>query len=563
MQPPSPQKPRRRQEEGIALVVVLLFTVIVLTMVVSTTATLAIGARGGGVNERTAYQALLAAESVQNTFSARVRALPPIQRFQGNTSAINATEASTVKTALNKWLIDKSLSSMTVGESGTVQLAFDVTPSPAGGSVSLIASSTTAAAAAKVVLQDYRAFYAPAFNIRADAPLVSYPNVNVKGGAQVSGERLTSSANTGMVAVASANELNVLTVNTTVGQPTFDLNLTPTLSNRLLLDAGDYIDISDTKYEVTAVQGTRVTLRPMTQPTVSTILRNATVNRLDSAVTADFTQQSGTETPVAVSDPTFFVKGSKVQIGSMVGAVTSIDTVAKTIKVLWDASPSGTASILKGTPIRRDVMSVASGYGVTGDTQAIPDGSTANDLRLRDMNPFDPNASPDLFTNTFGQTKDQMLNVTPYHGWLTPLATSFTGAVNGLTFVNSSVSLSGSQELCGTGILIVRGNLTVNGTCPAGFRGAIYVMGDYDQQGNSVITGAVIAEGATEIVNGTECVVDPTKDGTGTGNSCDTQVSGTGQGNGKIVYDRGALLAAGSLLTPPTFTAIQGTWRQR
>ena len=51
--------------------VVLLFTAIVLTIVVSTTATLAIGARGGGVNERTAYQALLAEENGQNTFATR------------------------------------------------------------------------------------------------------------------------------------------------------------------------------------------------------------------------------------------------------------------------------------------------------------------------------------------------------------------------------------------------------------------------------------------------------------------------------------------------------------
>jgi Tfp pilus assembly protein PilX len=65
--PPAP----RHAQQGVALVVTLLFTTIVLMIVVSTTATMTLGARKGGVNERSAYQALLAAESGINTFAVR------------------------------------------------------------------------------------------------------------------------------------------------------------------------------------------------------------------------------------------------------------------------------------------------------------------------------------------------------------------------------------------------------------------------------------------------------------------------------------------------------------
>ncbi|MFD1732339.1 hypothetical protein ACFSC4_16645 [Deinococcus malanensis] len=164
-----------------------------------------------------------------------------------------------------------------------------------------------------------------------------------------------------------------------------------------------------------------------------------------------------------------------------------------------------------------------------------------------------------------GQTKHQMLAAAPYQGWLEPTVSGagFTGTVTGLTFINGPVSLTGNRELCGSGLLIVRGDLTVNRTCPVGFSGAIYVMGDYDQQGHSLIRGAVIVEGAHEPLAGTECMPSLSMTGSGSGNACDTRVAGTGQGSAKIIYDRGALLAAGSLLSAPELHAIPGTWRQR
>jgi len=553
----------------VALVLVLLFTVIVLTIVVSTTATITQGTRGGGINERGAYQALLAAEGEQNTFEARyadkTANLPLAQKLRGNLTP----------TQLNRWLLANGF---TTDPSGANNPSGELTPLKFEGSAGNLTLASTGApgdGTRKVVLQSYVTDYSPAFNIHADAPLVSYPNVDINGNARVEGESGATSTGTTLLAKTRINPItqpaNDVTIAASVDPPSATLTLDSTLkSGKMLLTAGDYVQIGTPQvtYKVTAVKGDQVTIKALQGGTPAILIpQGSEIQRVDSAVTGTFTQTISQTTTIKVSDATFFVEGSDVNIGGMQGVVKVADSNAKTISVEWHtkvpSTGSNTTDIKEGTPIRRNVKGVSSGYTVDGLGQ-IGNGANTNDSRMRDMNPFNPNANPDLFTYTFGQTKDQMLAVTPYQGWVPPTsASSFSGTVSGIVLIDGSLGLSGSQSLCGSGILIVKGNLTVNGTCDAGFRGAIYVMGDYDQQGNSNVSGSVIAEGATQIVTGTECVITPVTEGSGQGNSCDTKIAGTGQGNGKIVYDRGALLEAGSLLTPPTLKSVQGTWRQR
>lgn len=565
---PSPRKPRRRQEEGIALVVVLLFTTIVLTIVVSTTATLAIGARGGGANERVAYQALLASESGLNTFAQRASSLPLIYQYRGNFTPAELeswlTSLQTAALATGNQSIN--LRSFTAGADGTATLKFEAA---AGNNVSLSVTGMTSSGATKVVLQDYERIPTPAY-FPSEAPLKSYSNVNVKANAQVVGsDGLTSS---GMITVAAINQSGGVSVPAAAAPPSVSMNVTPTLgTGKLVLSAGDYVQVgtnSSIRYKVEALAGSQVTLKAL-KPTTSTItLANTTaVNRIDVAVTQTFAPSSQVA-EIKVSDPGLFDVGSKIYVKNdagqdMQGQVTAINATTKTLSVQWITSPSSTP-ISEGTPIRYDVKSVVSGYGITGDATNIPNGSTPDDPRMRNMNPFNPNSNPDLFTYTFRQTKNQMLAAAPYTGWLQPKPDfANSGYVNGLTFYDGTLNLSGSKNLCGAGVLIVKGDLTVNGTCDAGFRGVIYVMGDYDQQGNSVITGSVIAEGAEQSKVGTECVANPTGTGGTGGNICDTQIAGTGQGSGKIIYDRATLLEMGTLVAPPTFRAVQSTWRQR
>ncbi|WP_027463029.1 PilX N-terminal domain-containing pilus assembly protein [Deinococcus ficus] len=548
---------RPRRQDGVALVVVLLFTVVILMIIVSTTATMSLGARTGGVNERAAYQALLNSESAVNTFA---------QRFQAKMATLDdaALFRGTEPDDLQAWIVQYGLNTYNGA-------TLSVTGRPSKKNFSIEAVGTVQGETRKAVLQDFYATHSPGFNIRADAPLVSYPNVDVTGNASVEGE----SYNTNASGLKSDGTTTIARLTGAADLPGTDIQLTSTLTDQLLLSKGNYVVLNNTTFKVTGVnyKTSRVTLASLDGTTTTTNFAASTpIRRVDSAVTTPFTQVSGGLSVINVTDPEYFVDGSRVRVGNMTGTVVSTDETNKRVTINWDVSTTLTATIPEGAAIARDVKAVQSGYGVTGQDQTY-NGVSSNDLRLRNMNPFNSNSNPDLFTFVLGQTKAQMLNypANNWNGWVdvTTTGQNFNGRVGealggkDITFIDGTTSLSGSQQLCGSGLLIVKGNLTVNGTCDAGFSGAIYVMGDYDQQGNSTIRGAVIAEGATQIINGTECVSIPPSDTNPGGNDCDTKVAGTGQGQGKITFDRAALLAAGALLSPPTFDPVAGTWRQR
>jgi hypothetical protein len=159
--------------------------------------------------------------------------------------------------------------------------------------------------------------------------------------------------------------------------------------------------------------------------------------------------------------------------------------------------------------------------------------------------PSDPDA---LFRRTFGLTKEEFLERFPPQP-----GDTFNGTLSGweLKVVRGPLYLTGSKSLCGRGILVVIGDLTVNGTCSGGFQGLVYVAGDYDQQGNSVLTGAVVVEGVADL---RAC----------RGEECGTKIAGTGQGRGKIAYDPMVLLklrlqSQGLVSVRP----VAGTWRRR
>jgi hypothetical protein len=70
--------------------------------------------------------------------------------------------------------------------------------------------------------------------------------------------------------------------------------------------------------------------------------------------------------------------------------------------------------------------------------------------------------------------------------------------------VGSTVTFDSTRPLVGSGILVVVGNLVVNGG-PSSFNGVIYVDGNFSETGPSTINGHVMVAraGATAVVNGT------------------------------------------------------------
>jgi hypothetical protein len=175
------------------------------------------------------------------------------------------------------------------------------------------------------------------------------------------------------------------------------------------------------------------------------------------------------------------------------------------------------------------------GAASAGSISTVGSGGISHDKAERSsLVPSNPDA---LFQRTFGLTKEEFLERFPPQP-----ANTFQGTLSGweLKVVRGPLLLAGSRSLCGQGILVVIGDLTVNGTCSSGFQGLVYVAGDYDQQGNSVLTGAVVVEGGYL-----------------------TKIAGTGQGRGKIAYDPMVLLklrlgSQGLASVRP----LAGTWRR-
>jgi hypothetical protein len=72
-----------------------------------------------------------------------------------------------------------------------------------------------------------------------------------------------------------------------------------------------------------------------------------------------------------------------------------------------------------------------------------------------------------------------------------------------MIFINKggNVLFNSTNPLSGSGILIVNGNLTIDGG-PSSWNGIIYVTGTYTQNGPSTVSGSVIVAGASAVIDG-------------------------------------------------------------
>ena len=220
--------------------------------------------------------------------------------------------------------------------------------------------------------------------------------------------------------------------------------------------------------------------------------------------------------------------GQTVRVAGVEATVRSVDLGTNQVRLEWRGTPP---TIPEGTPLVPQILGAAS----AGSISTVGAGGISyGQAQYSSLVPSDPDA---LFRRTFGLTKEEFLERFPPQP-----GDTFNGTLSGweLKVVRGPLRLTGSRSLCGQGILVVIGNLMVNGTCSQGFQGLVYVAGDYDQQGNSVLTGAVVVEGGDL-----------------------TKIAGTGQGRGKIAYDPMVLLklrlkSQGLASVRP----LAGTWRR-
>ncbi|GGL79273.1 hypothetical protein GCM10010840_16430 [Deinococcus aerolatus] len=224
------------------------------------------------------------------------------------------------------------------------------------------------------------------------------------------------------------------------------------------------------------------------------------------------------------------------------------------------------ASAASGTPLRRYVPSAMSAGSIVGVASGVVPSSAWGGSSTQSPAAIAGNSNvscgDELFAQLFNNyTKTQYHNlVAPANRLSSPSAQPLNNDIYWLgpsSFPSTQSYSISNGGLCGTGILIVNGNLNLNGTgnvdlgsnsCTSkgsaggtqGFNGILYVIGNMSSQGNTVIRGAVIVEGSPSP-------------------SVATKLSG----GMNITYDPAPMIASAKNLSPLNFSNRAGTWSQQ
>lgn len=511
----------RMKQDGIASPLVLIVLLLVLGGLAAGTAYLALSSYKGSRVERTVYQAFLAAESALDAF--------PVAAREAGCGGL-APAAYTLA------LPGGSPITARYTYSGLVGNRFPET----GGVIAVEARASLGGAVARVE----RSFRITCGILGAvPAALTSRPRVEVRGNAQVIGERFAGS--TGLIP-RDFPQSALTRVSLPTGQPSLlvpldgsSFNLT--VGDASLIPVGGYIQIPtggrNKTYRVEARSGNTLTLTPMQPEVGDALLPLAPVGVVEYGV------RRVEGNTLTLSNTRGLLVGQRIRVKGSLGTIQSLDHSARTATVVWEPSPPSWTQADEGAPLIPEVVGAASHLNIEVDGNSnVQNGSL----------PYSPLVSADrdaLFQNVFGMSREEFLRLYP------PIpASSFSGTLSGyeLKVVRGPLNLTGNTRICGEGLLVVIGELTVNGSCDQGFRGLIYVAGDYDQQGNASISGSVVVEGQANI----ECNAE----------DCWTNIAGTQAKSqaGKIVFDplvlyRLRMAAAGSILVTPE----AGTWRRK
>jgi hypothetical protein len=469
---------------------------VVFTSLLAATGYMALGTLKGGASERVTYQAFTLAESALEAFPLLVRcgdSLPSAYTLSvSGGPALSATYSYPNR---------------------------ESTVPPGGGNIRVQAVAQVGGGKATLE-QTFRV----GCGILGAVPaaLTSRPDISVRGNAQVIGYDFSNDSGTYPVT-------QVLLPGALPPLPADAFSLT--VADASLIPVGSYVQIpspvTPKTYLVTGVSGNALTLRPLSPPELTdAIPPGATVSLVPYAVKA----YDPANSTLTLSDARGLLEKQTVRVAGVEARVQSVDPNTNQVRVEWRGTPP--TALPEGTPLVPQILGAASAGSISTVGGGRISHGQAQDPTLV---PSDPDA---LFQRTFGLTKEEFLERFPPQ----PGGT-FNGTLSGweLKVVRGPLHLTGSRSLCGQGILVVIGDLTVNGTCSTGFQGLVYVAGDYDQQGNSVLTGAVVVEGAADL----------------------TKIAGTGRGSGKIAYDPMVLLklrlkSQGLASVRP----LAGTWRR-
>lgn len=557
---------------GSSLIIVMLVSVIVIGSVIALISNTAGLARKGSGYERMAYSSMLSADAGINSFQARIQLARYTgkaedidcyvqgSRAPGNTGACPASMPAPGK-----------LTSYTLPNNDTIDVRV-VGFYPTSNTITLQSTSTSTSGNQKVLLQDFSVVKPPTTNLSIPAALTSFPNINFGGNSRLYGAPGTS-AGLSLTENGIISDLTRVGANFTV--PSVGNTVPVQLNSDTYITAGSYVRINGYFFRVQGRTSTysetnrRYTLKRLQGPYASTSSTNVTNNTpVDLVQFAVRSNADGTaavassitaiSARIRVSDPTGFYEGDVIyfRVGTQ---MHSAQVTAMSYESQGDLTtgyldirfpPTAVGSALAGTTSVTAAILGALQEG-TGISRYVPGASSAGGITGGGSSTLLPSAAPfntnirggeQLFMQTFGgKTKQTVYDLSQRYDL--PPATvldqvNWVGPPNQYATNLNSYNIN---DLCGTGILIITGNLTLNGTCARGgnFTGLLYVMGDFRNQGNAIVNGAVVVEGQV-ITSGT--------------------IAG---GTMTINYDNRVFLERGQHLAITRVSPIKTTWRQR
>lgn len=572
----------KHRESGFAIIIVVLMTLITLSIFVITLSLTINGSRNTASRETQSYQALLASESGINSFIARVKE----GRFSGSANSIACWVQGTDPTGGTCSPATANLGTLVLGTAADSPRAnvnvVATDPTLSTVTVRSVGRAGTAGTAAQATLTQQITLNTPAFlNVAPPAALTSCPGITTRGNSTVVG---SGTENSGIIpnltTVTSATPSFVsstmaLGLSSTSGWPT-----SITVADGSLLNAGSYIQLGTQTYAVTSKPSVNtLTIQPadaLMLPAFGTAFTGP-LNLIPMAVRAAPTATGTTSNAqsvyrLPVSDPTGvyvndvlyftqagvtygvtvtgkgFINGDlnlgyvDVTLAPTGAGASPYDPVTGTQLAGQIPGPTATnLSILaSGTPVRRYIPSAMSAGTIDGTSKgAVPTSGQFKPGGIAGSSTVQ--CGDALFAQVFSNlTKANMYDLIPAANRMT----SFSGPLNNDIYwlgpqntpSGSSFMLNGGTPLNGSGILIVNGDLTING---GNFTGVVYVIGNFENQGNSTINGSVIVEGNVNL------------------NA--TKVAGTMT----IQYDPLAVLRSAKKLSPVSFALRNGTWSQQ
>lgn len=522
-----------QRTQGFAIVVVLLISLVILMSIVTTASVTTLTARVTTADERVAYQALLTAESGINSLEARIKNLPGARQYRGTFDDSTPQHKTQSLAELNAWLNREGLATLNLAEANQAVLNItDLRTSPTER-ITVRSRGTLSDRGVKLVLVDFVRFREARIP-PVSAALTSWPNINVSGSATITGQ--AGAAISGRIDNIATVTVGLVIEGGTPAPHSFALQV----DNAALISVRDYLVIGGHTYRVESREGNTVQLTTLERAASErAIAAGSPVHLIPYATAAEVGSLNATT--FEVSDTLGFLVGDTIFVAARRARVTGVDYDSDTISVIWEgAAPTDSDRIAEGTPITRAINGATSPGAIDIKGNATVDNPRPHNPGI--SNPFALDPTRTLFYQTFNLTYQDFTARYPAissHG--------FNGTISGIRHVSGDLTLTENNSICGRGVLVVDGDLTINGSCPGGFYGLIYVRGRYRQQGNSTINGAVVAEGQSEFGNPAE----------------ETALAGTGQGQAKLGYDPRALLEAGLLIAPTEFSLSQGSWRQR